>query len=121
MCVIEGLMARKEPKSPKVRGSGSGAGDLLEHQRQCGLCGDDGLKALKSRYGASKRVAKSSPVGQQPDSAQDKTVAIRCAAFSHRDSQSPNIVDVHSSDHQSHIVPCNSIHLFINSVLESPY
>lgn len=58
MCVIEGLMARKEPKSPKVRGSGSGAGDLLEHQRQCGLFGDDGLKALKSRYGASKRVAK---------------------------------------------------------------
>lgn len=58
MCIIEGLMARKEPKSPKVRGSG----DLLEHQHLRGLCGDDGPKALKSRSG------KGSPVGQQPDS-----------------------------------------------------
>lgn len=74
MYVIEGLTARKEPKSPKVRGSG----DLLQHQRLRGLCGDDGSKALKSRYG------KGSPVGQQPDSAQDKAVAIRCAAFSTR-------------------------------------
>lgn len=64
MCVTEGLMARKEPKSPKVSGSGSGAGDLLEHQCQCGLCGDDGPKALKSRYGACKRVgpAKAGPL-----------------------------------------------------------
>lgn len=64
MCVIEGLMARKEPKSPKVSRSGSGAGDLLEHQCQCGLCGDDGPKALKSRYGACKRVgpAKAAPL-----------------------------------------------------------
>lgn len=38
MYVIEGLTARKEPKSPKVRGSG----DLLQHQRLRGLCGDDG-------------------------------------------------------------------------------
>lgn len=56
MCIIEGLMARKEPKSPKVRGSGSGAGDLLEHQCQCGLCGDDGAKALKSGFGECKRA-----------------------------------------------------------------